>query len=863
MDTAISSLNSFFQSHFDALDVVETELWEFFASRVEPIVVPSANELDAAQLTFLLRAFSEIEQDLKELHWFEYVNTEAVSRIISKLERYGQAGSPLHLRFQAQWQKSQRTWEMRLLALLDRIGRLLNEDIQDSLKSSGSPTDRHHFLAHAFNQESCPQIPDDAAREAAQTGNLGPIIQYMEFANTESSIMESGYSSLIRSLLRFSVVSSPAQHEALLRFIPPSQRALLQWRLCKWYIVTIGHTQKLNVSSEMASARPLSAVQEITLPGAMEADVLRVPRALLTKDRLGRLLLHYAAGHGLLPICQGIVATLGDAGPGATVRAISSTDYEGHTPLHLAVIKDHTSVVTLLINVITTQSVFVDSEEIVKDTIRDVLHISLRRENDEIVHYLLRGLADPRRQSTRGENALHIAAQLRRADYVDLVVRAMSGKRAGLDAQDHSRGWTPLFFACANGDYDSVELLLKAGTSQEIADHLGWTAKEHAAFRGYLAVAGLFEASEVRNVKGGPADIRVSKAPYASIRRQEGEKIIIASLGTTRTDRVVTGLRYTSCSSTPGTYESLWFALEISAPGSTSRPPRVRLPILEDQINDSFIFTIPESCEPRLVFKIIRLPPKCDGGAVVGSGAALLEANTHQFGAKRQSLIRDQTISILDRNTMDVAGTVTFTSLVVKPYRHLQTCQPSRTTRDALGQPILVGHRGAGMNTNTREYLQLGENTIGSFLSAEKLGASFVEFDVQVTRDLEAVAFHDFSLSETGTDVPVHDLTLEQFLHASKIQSPHGNPLSVLGTAPSRTEPGRSRSRSVGHQFEAGAIQIRDRMKHTIDFRSKGFKPNTRGDFIQDSFATLKDILVELPPDVGCDVEISSCPQIP
>ena len=96
-------------------------------------------------------------------------------------------------------------------------------------------------------------------------------------------------------------------------------------------------------------------------------------------------------------------------------------------------------------------------------------------------------------------------------------------------------------------------------------------------------------------------------------------------------------------------------------------------------------------------------------------------------------------------------------------------------------------------------------------------------------------------------------------MHASNIQSPHGNPLSVLGTARSRGEAGmgRPRSRSLGRQFEAGAIQIRDRMKYTVDFKNKVFKPNTRGDFIQDSFATLKEILVELPEDIGCDIEIS------
>lgn len=42
-------------------------------------------------------------------------------------------------------------------------------------------------------------------------------------------------------------------------------------------------------------------------------------------------------------------------------------------------------------------------------------------------------------------------------------------------------------------------------------------------------------------------------------------------------------------------------------------------------------------------------------------------------------------------------------------------------------------------------------------------------------------------------------------------------------------------------------------MKHRLDYKLKGFKPNTR----RDTFATLKEILVEVLPDVGCDISIS------
>ena len=348
---------------------------------------------------------------------------------------------------------------------------------------------------------------------------------------------------------------------------------------------------------------------------------------------------------------------------------------------------------------------------------------------------LLRGGADLGRQFRRGKTALYVAAEIGRVDYADLIVQALSREHTELDVREGSREWTPLFIACVNGYYDVVALLLREGSRPEITDSLGWTAKEHAVFRGHLAVGELFEPLDVRNLTAELACAIVSKSPYTSPRVRENEKVIIACLGTIRTDRVVAGLSSPGCSSlhSPGSYENGWFALEISAPGSTSGAQRVRLPTLDDQINDPFVFSIPESLEPRLLFRIIRSTRGCNGGDVIGSGAALLETNTHQFGTERQSLIRDQTIPILDKNTMDIAGLVTFTSFIVKPYAHRQTPRPIRNADTDSGQPLFVGHRGTGMNTRAHGHLQLGENTLESFISAAKLGASFVEFDVQVT----------------------------------------------------------------------------------------------------------------------------------
>jgi glycerophosphodiester phosphodiesterase len=56
----------------------------------------------------------------------------------------------------------------------------------------------------------------------------------------------------------------------------------------------------------------------------------------------------------------------------------------------------------------------------------------------------------------------------------------------------------------------------------------------------------------------------------------------------------------------------------------------------------------------------------------------------------------------------------------------------------------------------------------------------------------------------------------------------------------------------------AGGTQddMAERMKHTRDFKSKGFKANSRGNFIQAPFATLEDLFRKLPENIGFNIEM-------
>ncbi|MCJ1286360.1 Glycerophosphocholine phosphodiesterase [Xylographa opegraphella] len=51
-------------------------------------------------------------------------------------------------------------------------------------------------------------------------------------------------------------------------------------------------------------------------------------------------------------------------------------------------------------------------------------------------------------------------------------------------------------------------------------------------------------------------------------------------------------------------------------------------------------------------------------------------------------------------------------------------------------------------------------------------------------------------------------------------------------------------------------VEMSDRMKHTKDFKMKGFKANSRGNFIQAPFTTLEEMFKKLPQTIGFNIEM-------
>lgn len=95
-----------------------------------------------------------------------------------------------------------------------------------------------------------------------------------------------------------------------------------------------------------------------------------------------------------------------------------------------------------------------------------------------------------------------------------------------------------------------------------------------------------------------------------------------------------------------------------------------------------------------------------------------------------------------------------------------------------------VGHRGSGTSFKANDGTVIRENTIASLKKAAAHGADMVEFDVQLSKDLVPVIYHDFfvyvSLKKktvTGEiqhdmlELPMKDLTLAQLMELKVKQS--------------------------------------------------------------------------------------------
>ncbi|KAI1374854.1 glycerophosphodiester phosphodiesterase GDE1 [Hypoxylon crocopeplum] len=618
-------------------------------------------------------------------------------------------------------------------------------------------------------------------------------------------------------------------------------------------------------------------------------------RALTSRDSLGRIPLHYAAQFGFVVLCQVIMEKMQEWGQFDVENGIDAPEWqdkEGNAPLHLAVIGGHPLTTKCLLQGENwqgpTHKEGTGRKSVSKSSA--VLALATKANFVAIVRMLVEAGIDINWQDQTGETALHIAARFGHAECAKILLGGSVEQKANLELTEKSFSWTPLHISAVDGHLPVAQLLVEAGAEVGKMDSFGWTAKEHAALRGHLEIARLLAKQTVDSVASNSVE-ETQTPPSAppspptetsslEDRRSDGStritepiksfghrylkdnSLVMVSLGSMDMRKNIEAVKLDRVPLAEAHTNQLDTALSVvvSAQGAQGEPTIIDLPVHENISTEPILFTTSDTSNVRLLFDIV---PTYSGNEKnkVGRAVALLSSVRPSLGTKRMNLQGDVCVPIMGAN-LEIIGAVNFNFLIITPFSHSKMEVNSQQTYwKKLSSTMVFGHRGLGKNFLENKSLQLGENTVSSFIAAANLGAHYVEFDVQLTKDHVPVIYHDFLVSETGIDAPVHTLTLEQFLHinnelqpGSGRESPNRKRIDINSNGVRETG---SRQRSLSMDLAKGIKDnLDERMKYTLNFKKKGYKANTRGNFVQAPFATLEELFKKVPENVGFNIEM-------
>ncbi|WEW59841.1 hypothetical protein PRK78_005322 [Emydomyces testavorans] len=832
----VDTFTAFRQAKYSVVVQKERELCSRYGLNYPLVTIPNLGSLDEIESKDLVKSVIDLQTDLAKLQWFDRVNGEAISRLYDKLGKVGDSNDQ-----RTSWAEVKSTYDEQCGSNIERL-KELESDIIHSLQYHKSKLSRQSLFLQGkiFPFEIYPgpvyrTIVDD--RPAALSDLLAQCL-------TDGNDYDTQYSMMLEHLLSFCIICRSWECcRALVAEIKRKGCFPIHPGCLNEFIVSFSRRTMppRNNTHEPESETDETATKNVTVNlHSLFSDLLESGQiesgTLQAVEYRGRVPLHYSAAEGAYEVCEWLVDSLLHSidAPSTVVDTLLLQDAEKCTPLHLAVIYGHTSVTSLFLDFFKPDAQSGRNTKTVQtdNLLRDLLFIALRYQHDDLVRLLSSKQSNDDHQFRLGETALHVAVQTGREDYVRLILRHKANPKACIDMTETTRGWTPLIFACAAGHLGIVEELLQAGADPTIVDYRGWMAKEHAAFRGHLRISKLLVMCKKVDPSGSLENAR-SRNSGANSTCIDNEGFVVVNLGGMQRNEQMRPVELNCCSSdyTQGRNPDNTFSIEVSMLGSSSYV--LNLPVLDDS-SSPLLFPMGKSSALQIMFKIFRLASAVgEKGRLIGSGTTSLKNIFSSCSPNRESLTRTHSVSILSKENLEFMGTVSFTYVIAKSFTG-DTHPPTHQLLKTSGSVQLVGHRGFGQNTAAREYLQLGENT------------------VEVTRDLEPVIYHDFSLSESGTDVPIHDVNLKQFLYAGKATLLDESAKNLWY---GQTYGRKPRSRSLPRD-DSRSVQTHERLQLTVDFVSKGFKPNSWGTSIQSPFATLEDLLVKLPDSLGFVVEL-------
>lgn len=577
----------------------------------------------------------------------------------------------------------------------------------------------------------------------------------------------------------------------------------------------------------------------------VEMCVDKAPELLEREDAYARRPIHYAAMHGHPSIVSLLLNAEAKASP---------TDKDGYTPLMHAITQGHLEVVRI----------FVSGEADVEPTAlsTDLIPLSLACQygHVEVAELLLKRGAKIRPNS-EGMYPMHVAAKAGHEAICRLLVD--KGNGGGKDKPDKYNLWTPMHHAAVGGRPEHlacIRVLVAAGCDVNALDEYGKSPGWYAAWFGQVPILNFLVQSgarlntketEIRGMEnlGLSADPQMDgMSPGSDVEleapaMEDFELIPSLSLPPPMVPLRVYGHEFLAkrClvqlslghpfskghEKTPPVkiysrsgQDSLhmWSSLKLvmtSKSDTTVGPHSVILPLADSR--EVFSFQV-ESLE-KFTLEVSLYPTF--GSKVIG------RASIHPSTFTNIQDHKGFTAYLVDHHLKTI-GEVAFEVSCIQPFEGAQleiggrvetywksTVAPSNAAQDHAHQ--FQSHRPIGVSSlspASRPTVPAPTQDEPALVTASSLSGDYMRLQVQVTRDGVPVIYPDFKLPVSGFDVGVSNITYAQF---ESLARQHGRALSPK-TAP------RADSPEGWHAVVAG------------------------------TFASVKDVLDLVPPDVGINL---------
>ncbi|KAJ3210381.1 Glycerophosphocholine phosphodiesterase [Clydaea vesicula] len=479
---------------------------------------------------------------------------------------------------------------------------------------------------------------------------------------------------------------------------------------------------------------------------------------------------------------------------------------------------------------------------------------------------------------------LHLACRYGNYKCIEMLLKKINTDN--MLSVNHSGiyGYTPLIYAAIFGDALIINLLLSNGANIEQADVFGWRAVEHAIYRGHLQLKTLLTPE--RSFEAPSFNFLLASLKCNELLTSTTTTTVILYKGSIdhrknlpfyklHEKNIPEHLRAPSY--------SISFRIESPSCGIKSEVLTVDLRNgnpNKPQVAIPFVFKFDifkqSSIEDLVLF--VQLKTSL-ADSILGSG--LIEMTNGTSLWKERSSFGGTfkgKIFYLNAEGFSVILEVFFdVTIIFNKYDPMEY-----TKKPEFHGTRIIGHRGLGKDLpliNGKQVLELGENTITSFLTAGRLGADLVEFDVQLTNDFTPVIYHDWTMGKKGNNFPVHSVSLRNFLSSHPDINPALGSLfnetiqrSPVGRLSRREQLGDNRfgECSLGIEIEergrnrTRGLPVSRTLSEITEFRLKfssfeNEKWPSKGNYdgtIQEAYPTLEDMFKKIPKNIGFNVEI-------